>query len=676
MGASAIRKVVVWLLVLFMLFGGTSPALAVNRNIGLDVIGYDSDVQVVAPYASIAFDFPIPRLAKLTSASATLSLTPSAQLNAENIFFFYFNDKLVETRTVRQLRQQNTFTLNLPLDGVFRDSARLVIKSNMFITDDLCRDYYSGGLFFTVHKNTVLNLSYDMQPIRTVSDFFGSFQQAVLVVVPDGADLAELSPGAWTYGFLRKAFPHLDVQLIRSSEVSKYPPVPRIWIGTTAKLPAYFKNTAPGIAIVDLNTLLISAPDAGGLKGYVQQLADLPVFPLNPTAAKRIEIKPLETPSGKATEAIAFGNNGVQEGILLVPADFQLHPALLEKPPERLGIHLEGSHTVTFETVRPVRMDVFLNNNLVYSSVLDQTGQFKRDIVLPEPVELRSRNSLNIQFNYPEEPGQCRVRGKIQSAQIFPTSYMWGAGHYRFDRFAWSNVGLFFGRQGTVLVDEALGKNILKTAGELAYFLNRQLPPNVFAFPEFWPLSLQADVPAGNYVVVAAMTGNVPQAMQDRMPISLGRDFTVYRKTTKATLFEYQASVNSVVGRVGELKGGPLVILSANLDGALLPETLRYLSIPKHYDSMNGNVFVFQQPNRLYSFDVRDKSIKVEHPAATGMAHRLWEQNRMLIVAAMGLLALLIIGVLIARLVFPRKPKNDPPPPAPPGVPGPGSIIR
>ena len=91
----------------------------------------------------------------------------------------------METRTVKELRQRKTFTINLPLEREYQETLRLQIKSNMFISDDLCRDYYSGGLFFIVHKDSRINLNYDMLPVRTVDDFFGSFQQSLLVVAPN-----------------------------------------------------------------------------------------------------------------------------------------------------------------------------------------------------------------------------------------------------------------------------------------------------------------------------------------------------------------------------------------------------------------------------------------------------------------------------------------------------------
>lgn len=642
-------------LVLLLLCGGSRPVQAVNRSLTFDTLGLESDVSVAAPQSSVTFEFPVPRLARILSATANLTITPNQQLNGDNIVFIYYNDELVETRTVKDIRQRKTFSVKLPVNGQFRDSVRLAIRSSMFITDNVCRDYYSGGLFFTVHNNSNLNLTYDMLPVRTVADFFGSFQESLFIVAPNDSDLVETSPAALTYGLLRKVYPNLKIQLVRASELAKLPPAPRLWVGLTSKLPDYFKNMAPGIALADSNTLLISAANVEELRTNVRQLADLPIFSLNPTASKRILITPVDTSAGKATEAISFGNQSAQEGRVIVPADFTLHPALLDRTPERLGFHLEGSYTVAIDSSRPVRMDVFLNNNLVYSSVMEQSGYFKRDVALPAQLELQTRNNLSIQFNYPEEPGQCRAQGKIQSAQIFPTSYMWGAGQYKAEQLSWTNIGLFFGQPGTVLVDENLGANQLQAAGEIAYFLNRQLPAGSFAFPQYHPLSQLSTAPAGQYQIVAGITEMIPQSLQEKMPVTLGKDFTLYRKNNQATRFEYQSNVNTVVGRIGETGSGPLVIFSVNQDGPLLLEALRHIALAKNYDSLTGNILVYRQPIRLYSFDVRTKIVKIEKPAMQGIAVQLWEDNKRLITMIASILAAIVVFLFFFRVLFPRK---------------------
>ncbi len=641
------------LVLLLLLWIGSVPAHAVSRNLTLESLGV-ADLLVSAPRSSVVFDFPIPRLAKVRAASASIYITPGHQLSGETVFFFYYNDKLIETRTVKEIRQQKAVFLKVPVQGTFMDFARIKIKSGMFITDNLCRDYHSGGLYFTVHKNTSLNVSYDMPPARSVSDFFGSFQQSLLVVVPDSAKMEEYAPGAWIYALLKKTYPHLDIRLIRAAEIVGMPPVPRIWVGLQANLPGYFKGASSGIALIDSNTLLISADDVPNLRYFAQQLSELPTFSMEFSSNKRKVISSPEISAGNSREAVALENIDDQEGLLRVSTNFRIFPILLEKIPERMGIHLAGAYTASLDPARPVRMDVFLNSALVHSSVLDQSGRFERDIIFPEPLELRDRNDLNLQFKYPEEPDQCKARGHTQSARIFPDSYFWGDGQYRFNQFSWSNIGLFFARQGTVLLDETLGANALKIAGEIACFLNSRLPPGMAAFPNYIPLALQAEVPEAGFVLAAGSVDNMPALLQGKMPVSFGKDFSVYRKDTQKILFEHQANVSSVVGQVGEIKGVPLIVLSANKDAGILNSALRYLSRPANNDMPTGNIWIYQQQNHLYSFDIRDRSTKPEKLDSKMEFVELWEQNQTLIGIAAGILILSVSYILLFRRKNPR----------------------
>ena len=655
------RRILLFLAVsLFLLvIGGYQPgAIAASRTISLDQLGYENDLAVGAPYTTASITFPVPKLAVQAGSTLTLYVSPSPRLNGENLFFVYINGQLVQTPSVNQVRAQRTIVVNIPPDASPSGTIQVDLRTNMYITDDLCRDYYSGGLFFTVHRNSNLNLNYNMLPVRTVADFFHSLTNSVLVVVPDKPSMGEVSGSSWAYGMLKKMYPHINVNLVSASEVSKYTE-PRIWVGTAGKLPPYFSRATAGITLVDPNTLLILGSDDAGLKENVRRLADLQIFPANPTATKKITVNVENTPAGTANEAVSFGNIKVQEGILQVPADFKIYPGLLSVPPERLGLHLEGSYTVTFEVVRPVRLDVFFNNNLVHSSTLDETGRFKRDITLPDGIELRSQNSLSIQFNYPEEPGTCRVRGKIQSAQIFTNSYMWGAGRYKFDQFGWPNVGLFFSKKGTILLDDRIDSNIIRAAAEYVALMNRQLPVETYAFPDMALVSSYTDAAApGEYLAVIAMADKLPEALQEKMPVRIGSNFTVYRAADKTVLYQYQPNTNVVIGRVGQIKDRPLILLTANMSSDLLPTAVRYLSKPSNYEKLTGNVFVYSAPDRLFAFDVRDKNIKVESagtPASQGMATRILDQNRMPLLLLGGLIVLIIVARIVFRFLFPRK---------------------
>jgi hypothetical protein len=246
-------------------------------------------------------------------------------------------------------------------------------------------------------------VNYDLRPARTVADFFDSLQQTVLVVAPDAPNCPKSRRAPGPMRCCESNF-RIWTRLVRAADLPKLPPVPRIWVGLASRLPAYFKNAAAGVTLMDPNTLLISAVDVPALKSYVRELAELPIFALNPAASQALSVQPAGISESDPVEAIPFGNHYAQDGIEVVPVDFPLYPALLAKPPERLGLHIEGTYTVSSDSLRPVRLDIFMNNNLVHSTAMDQTGQFKKDVLLPDALELQTRNQLSLQFRYPENP--------------------------------------------------------------------------------------------------------------------------------------------------------------------------------------------------------------------------------------------------------------------------------
>ena len=653
------RKFIGIMLTVLLVFHIALPVQAATRSVGMDALEFEKELVVKAPNSSLSMVFPVPRLAKIYSASATFSLTPSPQLHEDALFSFYLNDKLLESKTVKQLRAQKKITVNLPLDGEFRDAFRLQIKANMFISNDLCRDYYTGGLFYTVHNDTKVDLNYDMMPVRSVADFFGNFQQSALIVVPNNAGLAEMTPAAWAFGIVKKNYPHLDVQIVKAGEVGDRPNTPRIWVALRNQLPAYFNKTQAGIELADPNTLLLSAGSVSELESLSRQLADLPVFPRNSLVGRNLEGNSAENPDGKGTERISFGNQTVQEGVLQVSSDFPLYPSLWGNVPEKMGIHLEGSNMVAFDQARPARLDVFFNSKLLHSSTLDHAGQFSREIVLPAGTELLSKNNLNVQVNYPEEQGQCLIRGTTHTVQVSPGSYMWGTGQQKLDHFEWSNIGIFFARQGTVLLDEKLG-DPLKMIAELMVFLNRQLPTATYAFPTLQTLASQTFLPPDQYVVALINAGNEPPFLQDLMPILQGQGAAGYQDNNPPIPTELQPNLNSVVGKIAGNNGAPVVVFSTKQNGGLLVAALRFLNRPGQYTPLVGNVMAFRQPGRIFSADVRDadNSTAVIQPVSQGVFTRYWGQYKKPIIFVGATFAGLIL-LLLFFFGFNRKPKTE-----------------
>ena len=82
-------KIARLILVIAVIILQPSVAFGLERTLDLNSIGVDSDILIHAPNTSVEIGFPVPRLAKLTSATATILLTPNEQNNDNNVLSFY-----------------------------------------------------------------------------------------------------------------------------------------------------------------------------------------------------------------------------------------------------------------------------------------------------------------------------------------------------------------------------------------------------------------------------------------------------------------------------------------------------------------------------------------------------------------------------------------------------------
>ena len=649
-GCKIIRRIFGIFLILSLLFQTISPVQAVQRTINLQKLDITQDIVVKAPRASASFVFPIPRLARIHSAVATISLTPGPQLHDDVLFSLYWEDKLLLTRTAKEIRQGKNLSTSLPLNGIKHDKIVLSVKSSMFISNDLCNDFYSGGLFFTVHKDTKIDLNYDILPFRSETEFIGGLDQSLLVVVPDNANLTEMTPAIWTFGALKKTYPHLDLQITSASGIGNRPTVPRIWVGLRNRLPAYFARTQSGIALADPNTLLVSADNVRELEAAARKLVES-LDSGAPFARQQGQVPAGGNQSPDKNERVHFGGQGAREGLFQAADSFEVFPSLLKNIPASAGIHLEGSHLAASPQSRPARLEVYFNNQLVHSSSLDQSGSFSRDFDLPSGTELLAKNILDVRMNYPDDPSQCRLRGKFLSIKVLPNSYLWGTGAKTVEHFTWSNIGMFFGRQGTMIVDDKIGPNLLALAANFIVFLNRQLPPGQFALPAIRAMSEQSFIPPGQYVAALIKAGNEPPFLQEVLPNQAAGQFDRLAVLPPGFLND----PNGVIGRIATHQGAPVVVFSTKQNGTALIAALQHLNQPGPYSGLKGNTLAFRQPGTVYSVDIRDNPTPsaATQSSREGLLSRFWQQHWVTILVGIGIIA--GIGLIILILSWKRR---------------------
>lgn len=648
------------LLVIGIILTHSVPTSAISRVI--PTINYDPalDVVVRAPQSSYFLDFPAPRQVKLQSAIVSVALTPGSQIHEDSTFSIIYNDKAIQTRTAKDLRQRKEWIISLPTADLMQNKIRVQIKANMHISNDFCRDYNSGNLFFTVHpKESKLTLNYEMMPTKTVSDFFGNLQQIVYVVVPNNAELAEIMPAAWVYGIIKKNYPHMQVGLVKAAELAGKPAAPRVWVGTKGRLPAYFSKTTAGIELADANTLLISGATLGELEAAVQRLATVPLLMMDSAAGAK-EGSSSSSAAGGKTPGITFGNQVAQEGLFQVTSDFVVYAGQFGTVPEKLGMNLEGAYTVSKDSNKPVRMDVFFNDKIVNSSVLDQTGRFTREINFPAGTELLSQNRIKVQFNFPDDPDQCKIVGKLQSAQIFPNSYLWGEGKKKISHMTWQNISPYLSQQGTVIIDEKLNGNILEILAKTINYLNRQLPEKAYAYPRVQGLSELAFIPPDQFVLVLAQAKNLPGFIVEQLPGLQAQGANSYNPSGSSTMpSEFKNSEKLAIGRVSEYKNNPLVVVATNQDGNLISLFLEYIGKPENAQKIRGNIVAYFQSGKIEDINLAkiEQSTSAMPIDIKNSAVDFWQKNQKAIIFTG--VAVIVVILLISLYWFLRKRKKE-----------------
>lgn len=598
------------LIVIGLVISHSIPVYAISRMIFANNFDLAADFVVKSPQTYLELDFPVGRNLKIQSAVVSISITPGAQLHDDSSFSLYYNDKVIQTKTAREFRRQKDWSVKLPLSEPIENKIQVRIKAAMHISNDYCRDYNSGNLSYTINaKDTKLLLNYEMMPTKTVSDFLGSLQQSVFVVVPNSAELPDIMPAVWAYGILKKNLPHLQIQLVKASELTGKPSAPRVWVGLRKKLPPYFNKTQQGIELADGNTMLISAATVAELETASQRLSTIPAFQTDFKSGSAT-ISTSAALGGKKS-GINFGSPIAQEGLFQVASDFVVYSGQFGVFPEKLGMHLDGAYTISKDANRPVRMDVFFNDVIVHSSVLDQTGRFAKDIQFPSGTELLTQNKIKVQFSFPEDPEQCKIVGKLQSAQIYPTSYLWGEGQKKISHMTWQNISPFFSQQGSIIFDEKLNGTSLHILANIVHLLNQQLPGNSYAYPRAQWLTETSFIPVDQYVIVLAQAVNLPSFITEQLPgVQLANPNSYNPSGSSAMPSEFKNNEKIVVGRVAEYRNNPLIVISTNQDGNLIGGLITYFQRPENAMKIKGNIISYNQAGKIEDINlVEEKKI-------------------------------------------------------------------
>ena len=613
------KNILVWLWLAGVLVLGTaSTAAAVTHTVPLSGLGYDSDLVVKGAETYTEVFLPLPKADYQPSSSVNLYLEPSPYLNPQSVFTVFLNDQPAGMISAGQLKGGTPLRYPLPAGATEAQGVKIAVRTNMYETQDICGDYARGHLFYTLKNNTRLQLAFQPVPVRTVGDFFAGLFQGVAVVLPAKPGFDEMTAAAWVYALVQKTYPHLPVRIMFAGETS---PLPQIWVANRNHLPLHLLQPQSNVYVANSQTLVITADQDDQLKNTVRQLAFMEALRAAPSAS--LVLGQMPAPAAPApADKLHFGNATAREGTGMLTLDFSLFPALLSTPPQSLSIYLAGKYTPVSASQRSARMDVYFNRILVYSEILDNSGEIRARFNLPGVGGMLSKNNLSVQFRYEDNSGKsCDVKGPVNSAQIFTSSYAIGQKSADPSRLTWKNVGIYFNQGGLIFVDDQLNRDLIRSAALLTLFINRQLPEKHFVFPEFLPLSRFRETGKAGFLAVLAAAGSVPEEMQKDLPLRIGADATVYNGEGQSLVFRYQAELPSVMAQLGQYKGIPLMIFAANVNTSALPDALYRLASLRYAAEREGNLYVFDGNGRFFS-----NRPSLPEVVGDNMAGTIWER--------------------------------------------------
>ena len=648
-----IKKVLVYTLFsLLLCFPNLSWAATFSAS--MSAFGYDRDVIVTGAKTNLSIAFPVPRMTPLAGSTVNVVVEPGKNLNDSSNFTFYLNDRKIATVTAAQLRAKPNVQLTLPPYVANKGQVQVGIVANVFATNDICADDQRGHLFYTVHNSSALTMLFAPPVPKTIPEFFNTLTNGVVIIIPDNPTLNEIGSGASAYGILQKQYPYVPVTMIFASERGQYPNLPRIWIGLLNHLPGALGTFTQGLHLPFPDTVVMAGENENNLQDLVKQLAQLPIMEVVPSST--IHVSQQNEPMTVLQDKIYFGNNTAQEGISTVPVDFEIYPALLPSMPRSLSIHLEGRYGPSTIVGKQVRLDVFFNRKLIHSELLDASGVLNKDITVPNSLTLQARNALSLVFEYPDDKGYCKVQGMSQSVQVLQSSYISGIDKFGADQFTWPNIGLLFNKKGYILISDNLSIDSIRSVGEMVLLMNKQLPPGVFAYPDVSSIGQFSSGMKSDYLILLALAQDIPEELQQALPLQRSKDYTLYRGDGGAVTYRYQSVGNTILGQIGEYHGIPLISISANMLLQSLPRAIRNLQTRSNYNELSGNIFIVNEQSQLSSLSNRpfDGSAETSHFSWLTPIIGIWEKiegfaefYQKPIIWALGILVVIAVGKML-----------------------------
>ena len=627
---------------LLILLGGAADGEArLSRT--LSDLGYDGEVRLDGPDAAFSVFFPVPAMSRM-SGEMLWNIAPSAALLGNGTFSFFLNDRLLLTRSVEALRKEPS--VRIPVPGDLRRDRFLHarIESRIGITDDVCRDLFSGQLFWTVREDSGFSLDDLRIPHRSVSDFFETLYGSLRILLPAAPSREEAEAGVWLAAMLRKAVPGLSVSLDTNDNGRSASSSFILIAGDAIHLPSGIQPL-PGISLLGERGLLVLGDGKpASLAGFVKTISSFPLFAAIPSGSILPETSAV---SGKNVVSNLL-NPAEGAGANTVYLETPVFPGLLASPPQDLSFQLEGAFTLPRDPTRPARLDVFWNGVFIESEYLPANGKFDKRLLLPVETPLLTENRLRLDVSYHLDEGMCRYRSAENRATLLPSSSFHGYGKYPLHNLSWNSFGVFALRKGVLLLEEPFSIEGIRSAADMLHWLGGRYPGDVFLFPD-----LRTTAEASSYlkdaewILAATSTEAIPRDLQQLLPLNVHEGFLLEIQRDGKTTYSFNREDDVAVAVIGS--SSKPVLLLASSSPKTMSEAAEFFASPGSAARLSGNVMAFRSRDDVRVFDTRAPHVGIKQGAVLSFAERIWLRYRGFFIIGLWILATVLFATLFLK---------------------------
>lgn len=597
----------------------------------------------------------------MDQSKLVLYIRPSQVLNPNtSTITISLKDAPVYTQKIIASTMDSLITIIIPMnkkylqpDGRF---VKVKLVAKMSVSDQICQDIDNPAVWINIRNSSFFSapkqpfLSYERSMKESIQEFSS-------ISSPSAPDLNDVLAGGILYSLVKQMNRE---NLTTTRSYSAYDSLNNtLVVGLQSRLPEAIKRQLPtlskGQGLIQLigtegnSVLVITGYDEEGYKKAITILSNYNI--LNSSFSKKLivdntTLKSVE--NNVLPQVLTLDQLGVpsalMEGVLALQTNYPFNLIDYNAIPKKLTLHLEALFSHLRENDRGF-LNVYLNDNLVYTTSLQDLNTFNNDVDLPTYL-LTKVNSLVIEMRFHPSQSVCKdgfasFFGFINSR----TSSITFSGEQATEFYNFFNYpGEFRKRPLKFLISPSLNTNVTTAVGELIYqinaasFLNASMILPVLVQSD---KTTMADMRGFNVIGLMHRTDPFIKNFTD-MPIQFNRDFQLYKNLDGETSFSFNDFSGSGIAQIFRQSNSTILLISS-LGDSTTREALQSVikSFGGQSSAIQSNVCISTSDGKSnFFFKLRDDEKMVSYKGDKNTFLVLWENYKYYILVVVLLLIL------------------------------------